>query len=463
MSRTSGAKLRAKLTHPIVDADAHMVECDFAIDDYVRELGGNDVLKRWKARPVRYGPTKMIWWGQPSGAHTADRAMSLLPKYFAARMDDCGIDFAHMLTTVGIASLYIVDDELRQVVCRAINTMYADSFRDVRDRVRPVALVPTFTPEEAIRGLEHAVLELGHKAIMIGTEIRKPEPELLARAPELAHLGERWATIGIDPPHDYDPFWRRCVELGVSPQCHTSLIGAQNRRSASNYVFNHLGMFAGGSEHFARALFMGGVTRRFPELNFAFLEGGVAWATTLINDLAEHFEKRNAKALLATLNPADLDLDQLADLFDRYGDAHHTGSRIREKPFTPMSGPPRPPVFDEFAACGMTAKADLDALFRRPFYFGCEGDDRLTALAFDARFNRFGNLHAMFGSDIGHWDVVDAAGVLGDAYELVEHNLITEADFRDFTFTNPAMLHLRVNPDYFKGTTVESEAAELLP
>ena len=456
----TGSELRTKLGHPVIDADAHLVECDFAIDDYVRDLGGEDVLRRWRTRPVRYGPTKMIWWGQPSGPHTADRAMSLLPRYFAARMDECGIDFAHMLTTVGIASLYIVDDEVRQTVCKAMNVMYADLFREVRDRVRPVALVPTYSPEEAMAGLEHAVA-LGHKAIMIGTEIRKPEPELLAKAPELAHLGERWSTIAIDPPADYDPFWRRCVELGVSPQCHTSLIGAQNRRSSSNYVFNHLGMFAGGSEHFCRGLFMGGVTRRFPELNFAFLEGGVAWATILMNDLAEHFEKRNVGALLAGLNPGDCDLELLGTLFDRYGDAHHTGARIREKPFTPMSGPKRPPVFDEFAACGMTSVADLDALFRRPFYFGCEGDDRMVAIGFDPRFNRFGNLHAMFGSDIGHWDVVDAAGVLTEAYELVEKRLLTDEQFREFTFVNPAMLHLRANPDYFRGTTVESEAAKL--
>jgi predicted TIM-barrel fold metal-dependent hydrolase len=446
----TGRELRAKLGHPVIDADAHLVECDFAIDDYVREIGGPAVLERWQKRPVRYGPTKMIWWGQPS--RTRDRAMSLLPRYFAERMDDCGIDFAHMLTTVGIASLYIVDDEVRQTVCRAINTLYVELFAGTTDRVRPVALVPTYSPGEAIAALEHAVLELGHKAIMIGTEIRKPAPE----------GGERWATIAIDPPADYDPFWRRCVELGVAPQCHTSLIGAQNRRSPSNYVFNHLGMFASGSEHFCRALVMGGVTRRFPELNFAFLEGGVAWASVLLNDLAEHFEKRNVDALLAGLNPADVDLELLGELFDRFGDTHHTGERIKAKPFTPMSGPSRPGVFDEFAAAGMTAIADLEVLFRRPFYFGCEGDDRMVGVGFDPRYNRLGKLHAVFGSDIGHWDVVDAGGVLSEAYELVEKGLLTDEDFRDFTFTNPAMLHLRVNPHYFDGTALEGEARKLL-
>ena len=52
--------------------------------------------------------------------------------------------------------------------------------------------------------------------------------------------------------------------------------------------------------------------------------------------------------------------------------------------------------------------------------------------------------------------------VLEEAYELFEEGLMTETDFRDFTFTNPAMLHAGMNPDFFKGTPVESEVDELL-
>jgi hypothetical protein len=368
-----------------------------------------------------------------------------------------------MLTTVGIATLYERDDEVRQAACRAVNTMYADMFRDVADRVRPVAIVPTFTPQEAIRELEYAVLELGHKAVMIGTEVRKPYSQIAERAPELGDYGERWQSIAIDPPHDYDPFWRRCVELKVAPICHTSLIGSQMRRSPSNYVFNHLGMFADGSEHFCRALFMGGVSRRFPELNFAFLEGGVSWALTLLNDIVEHFEKRNVEDLLENLDPEKLDVELLAGLFDRYGDSGLTGEKIRAKPFSAMSDPKRPALFNEFEACGMTKISDLRELFCNKFYFGCEADDRMISVAFDRRLNPVGvKLNACFGSDIGHWDVMDAKSILAEAYMLVDAGLNTLEDFRDFTFTNPAKLHTRVNPDYYKGTAVETEVERLM-
>jgi hypothetical protein len=52
--------------------------------------------------------------------------------------------------------------------------------------------------------------------------------------------------------------------------------------------------------------------------------------------------------------------------------------------------------------------------------------------------------------------------VLEEAYELVEEELITEQDFRDFVFTNPASLHAGMNPEFFKGTVVERQVARVL-
>ena len=35
-----GSDIRAKLNHPVVDADGHIIECTFAILDFVKEVGG---------------------------------------------------------------------------------------------------------------------------------------------------------------------------------------------------------------------------------------------------------------------------------------------------------------------------------------------------------------------------------------------------------------------------------------
>jgi hypothetical protein len=71
-------------------------------------------------------------------------------------------------------------------------------------------------------------------------------------------------------------------------------------------------------------------------------------------------------------------------------------------------------------------------LFAKPFFFGCEADDPGNASAFDAKRNTFGvRLGAIFSSDIGHWGVPDMREVCEEAWELVEHGVISEQDFRD--------------------------------
>ena len=67
----------------------------------------------------------------------------------------------------------------------------------------------------------------------------------------------------------------------------------------------------------------------------------------------------------------------------------------------------------------------------------------------------------MFSSDLSHWDVPDMAGVLAEAYEGVEEGLLTEGEFAEFVFHNPARLLLGQNPDFFVGTAVEGPTQEL--
>ncbi len=457
-----GREVRAKLDHPVIDADGHVVECDFAHLDFVRQLGGAEMVDRVRSVNHAAGQTvKSFWWGLLSGPRTSDRALAQLPRYMRSRMDELGIDFSHCYTTRGLSHLYLPDAETRRVSCRALNMLYAEMYADVGDRLRPVAVIPTYTPQEAIEELEFAVLELGHKAIHIGTELRGPPRPATGGDPFLQPT-QSTRSIVMDAPYDYDPFWRRCIELKVTPVCHTSSRGIGYRCSPTNYVFNHLGDFAGGAEFFCRSLVFGGVTRRFPELAFGFLEGGVGWAVNLLNDIVEHWEKRNVEALERNLDPAKLDVELLGRLFREFGGPRLTPERLLASPH----GYPdwkRPEVFDEFAACALTEIPMLRQLFIDPFYFGCEADDRMVSVAFNRRLNPLGRvLKPVFGSDIGHWDVLDAASVLTEAWNLVNGKLLTPENFRDFTFVNPAMMHLSMNPDYFKGTVIEAEAKRLL-
>src|SRR5262249_36534370 len=140
------------------------------------------------------------------------------------------------------------NDELRPVLCRALNTRNADLYREYADRMTPVAAIPMGTPQEAIAELDYAVTELGLKAILIAGYVPRPSPRLQEQHPELADelapYAYRLDNYGIDSDYDYDPFWARCVELGVPPTVHSAAMGWVGRRSPNNYMYNHTGHFA---------------------------------------------------------------------------------------------------------------------------------------------------------------------------------------------------------------------------
>jgi hypothetical protein len=120
-------------------------------------------------------------------------------------------------------------------------------------------------------------------------------------------------------------------------------------------------------------------------------------------------------------------------------------------------------MLDEWAACFIEKAEDIRDSFVPHFYFGCEADDPINVWAFNSRVNPFGaRLKVLFGSDIGHWDVPDMTKMVEEAYELVEHGLMAEGDFKDFVFTNPVNFYAGANPEFFDGTVVEAAAKTAL-
>src|SRR5229473_19455 len=357
------------------------------------------------------------------------------------------------------------DTRLRRAICRAYNVFAADQFRGLEDRVIPAAIIPMYTPEEAIEEIEFAATQLGYKVIMVGGMMRRPVPALAEERPDAASLVEWYDVVGLDSPHDYDPVWRTCRELKLAPTFHNGARSILLRNSPSSFCYNHIGHFASAGHAVAKALFFGGVTRRFPDLNFAFLEGGVGWACMLYADLIGHWEKRNGQAIQST-NPSNLDRGKLLELAQKYGrpevvEAVRRGEGLEGDSNSTLTGGVED--VDDYFRCRIEKKQDIRDLFVPRFYFGCEADDPANAWAFNTNANPMrARLNAIFSSDVGHFDVPDMTAVVPEAYELVEHGLLTDDDFRDFMFGNAVRFWGEVNPDFFKGTTVEKAAAEVL-
>jgi hypothetical protein len=229
-------------------------------------------------------------------------------------------------------------------------------------------------------------------------------------------------------------------------------------------MYNHTGHFAAAGDAVCKALFMGGVTRRFPSLKFGFLESGVGWAVDLYAGMIARWAKRNPRAL-ENYDPANLNAELFLDLHKRYGDAivqDKLDSLSKHRGF--LAGTREDPAtLDDWARCEITTAEDIKDLFVPNFYFGCEADDLLNATAFNAKMNPFSaRLGAIISTDIGHWDVPDMTAVLEEAYELVDKEIVTERDFEDFVFSNPVKLWTGMNPDFFTGTVVEDAVKKLL-
>ncbi len=469
-------QIRKSIDHPVVDGDGHWVEFDPVFAERMRKVGGakaadgflaamqttRDSLSLSVDERKRRRVAQPAFWSRQA-SNTLDRATAMMPRLLYERLPEIGSDFAIIYPTAGLRVPRIHDDATRRAVVRAHNVVTADYFRPLSDRMTPAAIIPMHTPEEAIEELEFVTRELGSKVGMFGSGMSRRMPAAAGADPDVARMAVWYDVLALDSEHDYDPVWRKCEELGIAPTFHSASSSQGLRLSPTNFVYNHIGHFAAAGHAVSKAIFLGGVTRRFPKLRFAFLEGGVGWACQLFGDLIEHWERRNAKAL-ERMDPRTLDRALLRSLADKYGDPDVAAALDARDGWPDNDANLTGGVadLDDFSACQITRKQDWVDLFATPYYFGCEADDRTNAWAF-GKGNPFGSkLNAIYSSDIGHFDVIDMRDPLPEAYELVEDGFITPDNFRDFTFANAVHLWGTQNPRFFEGTAVARAAAEEL-
>ena len=464
------------LKHPVIDGDGHWIEPIPIFLEYLSEVGGAKLVDQmhalWRGRDAWYRATpqerqrnrlrRAIWWGVTS--NTLDKATGLLPALLNERLPELGLDFALIYPSFGLTINGIAQDDLHLAACRAYNMMTMDMFAPYASRFAPAAIIPSHKPEEALEELDYAVGQRGFKAVMMRGNQERAIP---SAAEGIDRQKAAWYvdTIALDSPYDYEPVWQRCVELGVAVTQHSGSGRWMDRSSINNFTYNHVGHFAESNHAFARGVFLGGLVRRYPTLNFGFMEGGISWACQMCLDLIEHWEKRRRVGLQY---PSTTNVAELQQFIDRYGDqklkANVAGIINNLDVFRPecsLEELERPEfVADDFEASGVNSKEDVRAVFANNFYFGCEADDRATMWAFDPRMGV--RLRPVFSSDFTHFDVPDFKEVIPEAFELVEKGFITEQDFHEFTFTNAARLHTRNNSAFFKGTVVEHAVANEL-
>lgn len=469
------ARIHDELGHPVIDGDGHYVEIRRSFTDFVRDHGAGHLLGETSPFVALAPGSNALAWRSMSAAERHHHRQPAPPfwiapgdtHYWAAvttpaiyheRLAEAGIDFAVLYATQGFGLHHIADDERRVGLCRLFNEYLAELYGPYADRLSPAAVVPMHTPDEAVDGLRHA-RSLGLKVANIPSYVWRP---VAAHGDAPAEYGSwlRWIdTYGIDSEYDYDPVWATAVELGMPFACHSVAMGFTDRQSTSNYMYNHIGHFAAAGEALAKSLFFGGVTRRFPALRVALLEGGVAVGVRLFGDIVARWNKRGAP-VLGRLDPANVDVEELRRLL---GDAGSPAAEYDASDLALAMAHPSEGERDDFALTGVESVEDIRDAFCPNFFWGCEADDPLVGLAFDDRLTPLGaTVPAVMGSDLGHWDVPRFDEPLGEAYELVERGLLSLDQLRDFVFTNPVRLYAGADPGFFDGTVVEAAVRKVV-
>lgn len=496
LSTSPSAALKAKLDYPVIDTDIHTNDFTPDFEDYIANYGGSKLVDELrKAEFGRLNPKsegkdwyqqtpeerqyhrtlRSPWWARVT-KNTLDLATYTLPSLLAERLAEQGSDYSVLFPNNVLAAAGS-SNENRQALQRAINHYHADLYRKYSDRLTPVAGILLNDPKEAIEELEFAVNTLGLKVINIPGGVKRPIKAIADKYPadkypEIARYASYIDFYGIDSEYDYDPFWAKVVELGVPIATHYGSQGWTGRSSISNYMNNHIGHFADGSEAFAKALFFGGVTKRFPQLRVALLEGGADWGAHVYIHLVDRFLKRNLEGL-KNYDPTEANADELLDIFEKYGQELTKGrSFTKEELLQTVLGSSflrhsRSPVGDEledFGKAGIEKIEDIRDRWVDNFYFGSESDDRTIAAAFNDKANPLGvKINAIYSSDVGHWDVPDLTQPLAESWNLVEEGVITEADFKAYVFSNPYKFYTQANPNFFKGTQIEAKLNKYQP
>ena len=469
-SKMNPADMRKELGHPVLDNDGHFCEIPEQIAEYVEQVSGPAVADRYlkwinqfflaqvgKGYPKTLKERVDTWSGASSfwgyTVNSYDRATAFFPRLYAERMAELGFDYCVAYPSIGLFSNRIEgDDELRVAACRATNLFSREMFKEVEGSMTPVAIIPMHTPQEALDELEFTVRNNKTKAVVLTSGSRRDIQKIKREHPALSHLAQRIDFYGIDSAYDYDPVWAKLAELKLPISFHGQTVGTWSGPiSPTNNTFCRLAPPGHTYPALALGLLLGGVTSRFPTLKFQFAELGVGWMKTIWKSIYELWNKRGIN--MQRNNPANLDIDKMLGWGEKYASPRtkkhmHAGLNFLRQDLT------EPEIVNEFGKINVTTKSELAEHFSSRFYAGCEADDPGVAWALSQNPGR-AKLRTTFGSDIGHWDVQNAAEVLPEAYELVEKGWIDRDQLKDFLFTNAAKLYTDVDANFFKGTPLE--------
>lgn len=172
------------------------------------------------------------------------------PEAHIEGMDAVGVDI-HALS-VPPPMVYWAEPAQGLELCQIANDALSELARAFPDRILPVASVPLQEPGLAVDELKRAVVDLGHKMVVLGSNIDGVE---------------------LDDP-SLEPFWAEAERLGIAVFVHPILGAVTGHLPMDSYRLNlSLGMVTDSTIAASRVI-CSGVIDRYPQLRVSFAHLG---------------------------------------------------------------------------------------------------------------------------------------------------------------------------------------------
>jgi predicted TIM-barrel fold metal-dependent hydrolase len=190
------------------------------------------------------------------------------PREWLEFMEVVGIDCAVLYPTAALAYGKCVDLDWAIAVTRAYNDWLYETYLRASPRFKGMALIPLQDPPVAVAELRRAVTELGMCGAML--------PSVNVKG----HLGSK----------EFWPIYEEANRLGCALAVHGGCHSGFGFDDMNVYAPVHaLGHPFGQMVSFAGIVF-NGLLDRYPNVRWAFLEGGVAWLLLVLERFDRSWE-----------------------------------------------------------------------------------------------------------------------------------------------------------------------------
>jgi len=267
----------------VIDADGHTLEPGDLIHRYIDARYRERVVDSAEGRlvdgrKVSRHPPHTLESLRFTPDLISERFGDLAADRFSARavvraLDVEGIDISVIYGPLYDCWLEGMDPELGCAIARAYSRWLSEYVAESGGRIRGAAPIPLHDVNLALRELEYAYENLGHRAFWT-----RPNP-----------VGGRMLGHG-----DFDPFFAAVEGLGVPLSLHegsgSMMQNIGNDRFNESWLEQHACVHPMEQQMAMLSLIGQGVFERHPGLRVAFMESGSAWLPAWLHRLDEHAE-----------------------------------------------------------------------------------------------------------------------------------------------------------------------------